>query len=134
MKPITQAQTNYIRSLLTKLQLLGYVDEVAMAFSNERTTNIHEFTIQEASDLIKQLTSDNKPDPCNIMRRKIISMAREMGWSKKTTTWVADMERIENWCKQYSYLHKQLNDYTFDELPKLVAQFGQFHKEFLKEY
>lgn len=88
-------------------------------------------TDQEARELIAYLeNSRTTPSPEERMRRKIISRAHEMGW--KTPEGKADIERIDNWCLNYGYLKKKLNQYTYNELPKLVTIFEEkVYKQFL---
>jgi hypothetical protein len=42
------------------------------------------------------------------------------------------MQRIYAWVEKYGYLHKHLNKYTYEELPKLVSQAEQCYYSFLK--
>lgn len=77
-------------------------------------------TYQDAHNLIIQLQGSS--DPADLMRKKIISMARTMRWYVAGTE-KADIDRIDNWCIKYGQFHKRLNDHTHDELTKLVTQF-----------
>jgi hypothetical protein len=73
----------------------------------------------------------------NPMRKKIIALAHQMGWSTyhpDSGKKIADMPRINAWCSKYGYLHKALNAYTIEELPKLVTQFDNLYKSFLKGF
>jgi hypothetical protein len=131
--PATAKQVGMIKGLMAQLGLLEDSKGYAMQYSNNRTEHIGELTTAEANLLIKNLMPAGKQKPnehiakaeaCNTMRRKIISMAREMGWHQRNADGrlVANMERVEQWCKDYGYLNKGLNAYTFEELPKLVTQ------------
>ncbi|MCH5690020.1 hypothetical protein LWM68_40845 [Niabella sp. W65] len=51
----------------------------------------------------------------------------------KPARYVADGKRVDEWMIKFSYLHKKLNKYTFEELPKLVSQFEAFYKSTLKK-
>jgi len=44
-----------------------------------------------------------------------------------------DMRRVNNWCLKYGYLHKLLDEYTYEELPKLVTQFEEVYKDMLRK-
>jgi hypothetical protein len=90
-------------------------------------------TNQEAKELVHYLENINTADdPADRMRKKIISLAREMGWELRTTAGkAADMDRIKNWVMKYGYLKKPLNDYTINELPRLVTQFEHVYRDFL---
>ena len=56
----------------------------------------------------------------NLMRRKILSLCYELGWTCGNNV---DFLKLNQWLIKYSYLHKPLNYYTPDELPKLITQF-----------
>lgn len=78
----------------------------------------------EANKLIRELRTE--PDQCDIMRKKIISMAKTIGWvtyPHGPTKPVADMDRIEKWCVKFGKFHKKLNQHTYKELTELVSQF-----------
>ena len=71
---------------------------------------------------------------------KILHYCHELGWTKAAAhpqyaklspfatdaraavKRVADVARFDEWAIKYSYLHKTLNEYTYEELPKLVSQ------------
>jgi hypothetical protein len=141
MKPITTKQVQFIKVLLQQRQLIDDSAGIAMQYSTNRTSHISELTVAEGIHLIKVLTAQNPTakTPEETMRRKLISQAREMGWIVTVTNEQgkhivkADMPRIQLWCTTYGYLHKDLNSYNLDELPKLLTQFGIVHKQFLQE-
>jgi hypothetical protein len=128
-------QVGMIKGLLVQLRLIDDSAGFAKQYSNNRTEHIGELTGAEANLLIKNLmpsVKNNgasnehiaKAEASNTMRRKIISMAREMGWHTRNATGqlVCNMERVEQWCILHGYMAKGLNKYTFEELPKLVTQ------------
>lgn len=53
-------------------------------------------------------------------RRKVIAILAARG--AVNTQGKPDMPRIEAWVKKYGYLHVELNDYGYEELPRLVTQ------------
>jgi hypothetical protein len=140
MKPITTKQVQFIKVLLAQRQLMDDSPAIASQYSAQRTTHISQLTVAEGIHLIKTLTAQStaKP-PEETMRRKLISQAREMGWVVSVPNEQgkhivkADMPRIQAWCATYGYLHKDLNSYNLEELPKLLTQFGIVHKQFLQE-
>jgi hypothetical protein len=97
----------------------------------------------EAQALIAHLKSlDPRAKATDRMRNKILSMAHEMGWNltpgpspqerggmQKPKI---DMAHVNAWCTRHGYLHKPLDDYTHSELPKLVSQFEEVYKSYLK--
>lgn len=134
---ITNDQNKILHTLLSATRQMHLKAELVGGFTGGRTTSSRELHQYEAMELIKHLQAQaNKThEPlvmvANKMRRKIIAMAREIKWEIKKK---ANMARINNWCKQYGYLHKPLNDYTYKELPQLITQFEKgpylsFHKK-----
>jgi hypothetical protein len=119
--------------LLTQTGKKPHKAALVYSFTNGRSESSRDMTNQEAKELVHYLENINTADdPADRMRKKIISMAREMGWELRTATGkVADMERIKNWVTKYGYLKKPLNDYQINELPRLVTQFEQVYKDFL---
>jgi hypothetical protein len=131
MKEISTAQVSCIMAMINKLKLKAQKEHIIMGATDGRTTSTRELTSDEANALIKYLKSQD-PDEIGAekMRRKIISMAHEMGWKLPNSK--ADMERVDNWCVKYGFLHKKLNQYLYNELPKLVTQFESVYQSFLK--
>lgn len=122
-----------IHLLLSQSGKAAHKKELVSSFTSGRSDSSRDMTDQEARDLISYLEgSKTAPDPADRMRKKIISMAREIGWEMRTAKGkVADIERIKNWVLKYGYLKKPLNDYGINELPRLVTQFEQVYKDFL---
>ncbi|MBK7285951.1 MAG: hypothetical protein IPI95_01935 [Flavobacteriales bacterium] len=52
-------------------------------------------------------------------RRKVIAILAGRGATKDGKP---DMPHIYAWVRKYGYLHKELNAYTREELPRLVTQ------------
>ena len=70
---------------------------------------------------------ENTPE--NKMRRKILSICREMAgdWFKNG---VYNWRHINEWLLKYGHQHKELNKYTLAELPMLVTQFENLLKNY----
>ena len=98
-------------------------------YTGGRTHSTKELNDNEALDLIHDLgtTMGSKSDR---MRKKIIGIFRSMGVERDGK---ADMVKIDDWCVQYGYLHKGLNDYRAKELPKLIAQVERVYESWLKK-
>lgn len=109
-------------------------EQLAWQYSEGRTTSTSELKIGEYNQLLKDLQNTaGKNDAANIMRRKIISRAHEMSWTIEVDGIIkADIDRINNWCLKFGYLHKPLNSYSQKELPALVSQFDKVYYDFLK--
>lgn len=132
MANITPAQIKMLQTLRSQ-HYLGedaYRHMIAHA-TNGRTTSTKALTQQEAfyliDGLVKSVASGSKfaaqHAACSKMRKKIIGMAREMGWWLPGDMRRVDMERVNAWCMKYGFAKKPLNAYTSQELPKLVSQF-----------
>lgn len=132
---ITTAQLRYLHVLLNKTKLAGQKAALVSSFSNEHTESAKELLFEEASALLRylegQLPSSDKTSSANQMRRKIISTFHKMQWEKPDGK--IDIERVNEWCRTKSYLKKELQAYTSEELPKLVSQAYLFYKYFLNQ-
>lgn len=144
--------------LLAQTKLTDAKPYLVESFSNGRATSSTELKDHEAIELIKylkaelrkqqasagpqhisqaipKLTASTPAQQANTMRKKIIALAHQMGWSSihpSSGNKIADMPRINAWAVKYGYLHKELNEYTIEELPKLVTQFQNLYNTFLK--
>ena len=103
------------------MELMPQKAAMVNGISCGRVESTRDLTNDEADALINHLKA---LEPGHKMRRKIIRLAHEMHWHLPGTKKI-NMERINGWCQQFGYLHKALNEYTNDELPKLVTQFEQ---------
>lgn len=131
---ITQPQIRIINVLIGKNpQLKDHKAEIIANYTAGRSNSCSDMTMEEARTLIAALKQMEKKDPnaekCDVMRKKIISMGHEMGW--KTEEGKIKMEQINGWCKKYGYLKKKLDEYTYEELPRLVSQFEAMYKDYL---
>ena len=118
--------------LVTKLGLQKRKKEMTLGFSGGRTDTTTDLTPDEARAYIKYLKSQD-PDEiaADKMRKKIISMAHELGYRIPGTTKV-DMIKLDEWCIKYGHKHKKLNQYLVDELPLLVTQFEKRYDSHVK--
>lgn len=124
-------------ALFTKTGKQGYRHTYAWEHSHGRTESTRDLTEIETDAIIRKLEAEFVQfDVANKMRRKLISMAREMGWetTPSNSPWrrrVADMDRLNAWCVKYGQFHKTLNKHTLQELPLLISQFEQVYRSFL---
>lgn len=125
-------QKGIIGLLVVKLGLQKRKKEMTLGFSGGRTDTTTDLTPEEARAYIKYLKSQD-PDEVKAekMRKKIISMAHELGYRKPGTKEV-DMKKLDEWCVKYGYKHKKLNRYLVDELPLLVTQFEKRYDSHVK--
>jgi hypothetical protein len=131
---ITTAQIRYLHLLLRKSNLIGQKATLISSFSKGRTESCKGLLFEEAGALIqlleKQIPLNDRETSANQMRRKIIGVFHKIGWEKYQGE--IDMERVNFWCKNKSYLKKELQKYTPEELPKLVSQVHLVYNYFLE--
>lgn len=107
--------------------------QLVYSFTKGRTRSTSDLSDYEAEQLIGELES-KQYQGANKMRRKIFSMAYEMKWGAPYTkeTRKKAEQSIDAWCMKSGYIKKPLNRFTYDELPKLVTQFQEVYKSYLK--
>jgi hypothetical protein len=141
MKAITLPQITKIHALLGQMGMgkdKEFKRELIRQYSDGRTDSTAQLDAMEAFKLISDLQKKVRLTPeemrSDVMRKKIISMAREMGHVKiEDGRAKADMQHIDEWCKKYGYLHKGLNKYSYEELPRLVSQYEQVYNDFISK-
>jgi len=134
------------KTILSRAGILDQSETIVASFTGGRETSSKRMKLSEINRAIESLqlqyptTASNKvakvhfePKPGDQMRKKIIGIARTMGWQ----TWdvqkgrfTADMDHINEWCVKYGQFHKPLNAHTEEELVKLVNQFEKVDKSF----
>lgn len=136
MKEITLDQKKCIMTMLGKLGVRDQKEDIVAGASGGRTTSLREMTRDEGKALIEYL---KKQDPeelkAEVMRRKLIAMAYEraaLPQHASKTDKQAVVDRLNDWCVKYGYLHKKLNSYTYKELPTLVSQYREALKSYYK--
>jgi hypothetical protein len=141
MNRLTTSQIKCCKALINKLHLQAQKDNLVLGFSNQRTSHVTELTSSECNAFIAWLKSqDTDEQKAEKMRRKIIAIARSMGWQKNevqpngSIVQKADMQRIDEFCKSKGYLHKKLNQYLYNQLPTLVSQFEAVQKSYLNKF
>lgn len=146
---ITPAQ---IRKLHQQLALAGLMDEkehYVKQATNNRTGSSSEMTKDEARELISFLVEKNgqtappmystmaEQDSIRRMRGKILSYCHKMKWYKEGTEDNQkpdlDWKAINEFCVERGVGKKRLNQYTAEELPKLIYQFQKLHESYEKE-
>ncbi|WP_149913511.1 hypothetical protein [Sphingobacterium cavernae] len=129
----TSGQRQKIGYLISRLSLdTDTKEELIYLHTDGRSTSIRDLKFEEADKVIRSLTSGEVKyhTPKEKMVRKILSMAHEMNWELQTGK--VDMDRVNRWCVDYGYLHKEIDRYTESELPQLVSAFENMHLKHLK--
>lgn len=136
-----QAQVRAIYTLLGENNLRDEKESIVDAFTSGKTVSVRAMSFAQAAALIGHLKSmDTTTQRADKMRNKILSMAHEMGWHVNGQWSIVngkqknkiDMNHVNEWCTKYGHAHKHLDDYTYNELPKLVSQFESVYKQHLK--
>lgn len=134
-----KAQNSRLHQLLGELNISDeQKQDFVYQYTNGRETSTSKMLVPECQSLInylvvlkqqKGMNKQRKPEqtPAQKMRRKILSICHEMGWKQNGAI---DWDRLNGWLLKSGYLKKQLNDYTEQELPKLVTQFDQLLKSY----
>jgi polyhydroxyalkanoate synthesis regulator phasin len=86
--------------------------------------------LEEKLDLVATAPTIEQEVASDKMRRKILSLSHEMRWYLPGTGKV-DMKRVNDWCQARGFGKKVLNQYTHDELTKLVFQFKKVYSTYL---
>ncbi|MCO5253610.1 MAG: hypothetical protein M9892_04495 [Bacteroidetes bacterium] len=124
-------------------------------YTNGRTTSTKEMLFVEAKEMLQDLNKQagtqaqvkqggNQPqiksaekehDRANQMRRKVIAIAYQLGWTKPNGK--IDMDRLNMFIASRpiaDYPIKQLNDIKYNDLPKLINQFEQLLTKHLNQF
>lgn len=135
MKPASKEQIRAINATLAKRGLMEDKASIIKQLTNGRTTHSTELYFDEAKAALKSLLSNTwKHQPRNRMVSKLFAMAHEMGWVEKENRIDKDgrirshnnYRRVYGWIKKYGYLNpKDLKEYQYEEIPKLLTQFEQ---------
>ncbi|MEI6683449.1 MAG: hypothetical protein WCO44_12505 [Bacteroidota bacterium] len=113
-----------------------YRHDLVRSFTDGRTENSSELSDLEADELIRHLeTLIKKPHGPTLsgvdyqgqqQRRRILSLCYNIGWvicNEASKKHQVDFTRLNSWMLKYGYMHKPLNNYSYQELPRLVTQF-----------
>ena len=134
--------------LLDQLGIRHMKNDLVSDASSGRTESCRELTKLEMDELIKHLEQKLR-DAQDVthkrqgvirmdrMKKRIFSICYSIGWTTidpEKNRHIVDQERLNAWMKKYGYLHKELNDYTYLELPTLVTQFEQLLKSTLATF
>jgi hypothetical protein len=130
MKTITPSQLKCFNTLVHKRGFDKESKEMLVrGISGGRVTSSKDLFFDEAAEAIKHLQSlQPNQAAAEKMRNKILYYAHEMNWRK---AFKVDMKRVDEWCKKFGYLHKALDQYEYNELPKLITQFEAVYKHYL---
>jgi len=137
---ITSTQNKLLHALLAQANLTAQKANLIHGTTNGRTEKSSELSNFEANELIRylrtklpQLSTNGLDAKADKMRKKILSLAWQMNWTYTNTkrAIVCDIKRVDTWCEKYGYLHKPLNEYTYQELPRLLTQFEAVYNSYI---
>jgi len=138
----TKRQIRILHAILAKRGMMDVKQQIVSDSTAGRTDHSSEMLYNEATDLLTRLNKGSEIrlsadiEAGNRMRRRILSMCYTLGWTRIDQARVkqtVDLERLNSWCIKYSYMHKEMNAYSYQELPALVSQFEKFLKSELKQ-
>lgn len=112
-----------LHAFLAKNDLMEEKKSIILEHTKQRTDSAGQMNELELSSLI-DFFSRSKPsnkESANNMRRKIIAICAST--MKMVKEGKPDMTRIYDFVEENGYLSKEFNQYSYDELPKLVSQF-----------
>lgn len=142
MKPITPNQTKAFHAILREKGLADEKAAIVSKLSNGRASSTKDLFYEEVQPWIIAMNSQKKEqaDPKERMIRNIIAMAREMGVIVRlpkvqpggAIKMQSDYTQFNEWMLTKSTGKKALNDYTYQELPKLVSQYRAIYLSWLK--
>ena len=119
---ITKHQIKMIHTLLNNHRLMKYKREIIASYTDGRTESSREMTREEAQYMINRLAAN---DPLQRMRRKVFSLAREMGmiWGETKEDNRMNAAKINRFLKSRGAVKKPLNKLKYEELQQVVSQF-----------
>jgi hypothetical protein len=136
---IDKGQIKIINTLLNKHGLMADKKDIIRNVSAAKYDSTKQLTYDEAAQLIAFLNTTGNKEQAEIdikvirMRKKFFAMCFEIGWIGQQSTVDSrqpgkivlknDYSAVDNWLLKFGYLHKELNKYTYKELPKLLSQF-----------
>ena len=147
VKPINTQQIIKFNALLREL-LLGedIKRDLIYQFTKGRSDRTNDMHYEEARMMISHLEDQKSPslakkqqdaDAGQRMRRKIISIAHQLGWTDLKTGKV-DMNRLNSFLVQRGAVRgpkiKTINDYNNRDLSVIVTQFQQMLKHHLNQF
>lgn len=137
---ITKDQIKMINIYINSNDLRDDKEKIILDATGGRTSSIRAMTAMEAHQFITHICrtalstradQDDNELRRERMARKVIAMAHEIGWIKKTQkvgkggelVRVNDYSALNGWLLKFGIHKKPLNKYTYMELPALLTQF-----------
>lgn len=117
--------------LLKKMSIEDQRKELVWEYSGERTSSTKYLRKYEFERLVEDLQNQyddmnrKERNAADRMRKKFFHYAHLLGWETKPGE--LDYDRINGWLKKYGYLHKGINEYSIEELPRLISQIQQLY-------
>lgn len=96
-------------------------EEVVSDFTNGRTKSLRELTDKEFTDLMRRLQEYNTLPPGDTIRKKMISLAKQMQWGTTTPEIIA---RLNGWLVKQKF-KKPLMQLDVPQLALMLAVFEQ---------
>jgi hypothetical protein len=145
MKLATKTQIAIFHAILARTGQMEAKPEIISSLSDGRASSTKELYQEELESWINAYNAASKPvtavNPGQKMINSIIAMAHDIGFIKKKQMVVGgiggkkvnDYTDLNKWMLERGYLKKPLNQYKYEELPKLVSQFKGLYMHQLKK-
>jgi len=145
MQLATKEQVKAINAILATRGLMEGKQEMVHQFTTGRTERSSELYFNEAHELLQALNKGIAPSLEQLQKdrmcRKILAIANKIGMVTKTADVDSrgrlfqkrDYARLEAWLIKFSYLHKPLKQYSYDELPALITQMEKVEKQYISK-
>jgi hypothetical protein len=122
-------QRNYSQVLAVIKRIKRDKEEFVYEFTNGKTTSLRALTDREYNDLWAVLEPFNTPPPGDLMRKKMISIAKQMNWGSNTKQII---ERLDGWCLKQKF-QKKLNQLDVPQLTTMLTVFeSKVYVDYLK--
>lgn len=133
----TKSQNTQLFALLNTLKITHLRNDLAMQYSNGRTSSTKKLYESECEELIGKLSKmveeqgrQQTPRAILKMRRRFFAVCHELGW--ELSNGKLDYARINRWLLRYGVHKKSINAYTAKELPELISQIDALLKSKLE--
>jgi hypothetical protein len=138
----SMAKHKQLFKLLNDTGLTNQRQCIVAAFTGGRSESSSELDEKEIREVISYLENYNTGTLSKLedfikgdrMRKRVLSLCHQYGWTKYDPVKhgnSVDFVALNAWMLKYSYLHKLLNKYTYNELPQLITQLEQVVNNYL---
>jgi hypothetical protein len=124
-----------ILKLLFETKLISQRPEIVNGFSDYRTCEIYEMTMEERRKMLAWLEEYEVQTDKEKCIKKLFHLCHLYGWhtyDEKKEKHVVDVKSLNAWLVKYGRFHKELNKHNLLELSQVTSQFEKVVNQFLK--